>query len=35
MVINAGIARVLYRDGYRDKMAQDMLKEAGIETIII
>ncbi|MFB3926018.1 MAG: cytidine/deoxycytidylate deaminase family protein [Syntrophales bacterium] len=32
MIVNAGIVRVLYRDGYRDKMASDILKEAGIET---
>ena len=35
MVINAGIVRVLYRNEYRDRMAEDMFKEAGIETICI
>lgn len=33
MIINAGIVRVLYRDGYRDSMAENMLKEAEIETV--
>lgn len=31
MIINAGIAEVLYKDGYRDQMAQEMLGEAGIK----
>jgi dCMP deaminase len=35
MIINAGIVRVLYRDGYRDSMAEDMLKEAGVETVCL
>src|SRR5512145_2685675 len=30
MIINAGIARIVIRDGYSDKLATDMLKEAGI-----
>ncbi len=35
MIINAGIVRVLYRNEYRDRMAEDMFKEAGIETVCI
>lgn len=35
MIINAGIVRVLYRDGYRDSMAENLLKEAEIETVCI
>jgi len=31
MIINAGIKEIIYRHGYADKLAEDMLKEAGIE----
>jgi dCMP deaminase len=30
MIINAGVARIIIRDGYHDKLAAQMLKEAGI-----
>src|SRR5512137_3180699 len=30
MIINAGVARIIFRDGYHDKLAAQMLKEAGI-----
>ncbi len=30
MIINAGISRVVIRDGYHDQLAAEMLKEAGI-----
>ena len=30
MIINAGILRIVIRDGYHDKLAAQMLKEAGI-----
>jgi dCMP deaminase len=30
MIINAGIVRIVIRDGYSDKLATDMLKEADI-----
>ncbi|MBP7017028.1 MAG: cytidine deaminase [Deltaproteobacteria bacterium] len=30
MIINAGIIRVVIRDGYHDQLAAEMLKEAGI-----
>jgi dCMP deaminase len=33
MIINAGIERVYYGDGYRDKMAEEMLEEAGVKVI--
>ena len=35
MIINAGIVRVFYRDGYQDAMAREMLEEAGIETVCL
>jgi dCMP deaminase len=35
MIINAGITRIYYSDGYRDKMAEEMLREAGVEVIRI
>jgi dCMP deaminase len=31
MIINAGIQRVIYEDGYADGLAKEMLKESGIE----
>jgi len=30
MVINAGVVRIVIRDGYHDKLAAQMIKEAGI-----
>jgi len=33
MIINAGIVSVFYIEGYRDKMAEDLMKEAGIKVI--
>lgn len=30
MIINAGISRVVIRDGYHDQLAAEMLKEAGV-----
>jgi dCMP deaminase len=30
MIINAGVVRIVIRDGYHDKLAGEMLKEAGI-----
>jgi dCMP deaminase len=30
MIINAGVVRIVIRDGYDDKLAAQMLKEAGI-----
>jgi len=30
MIINAGIIRIVIRDGYHDKLAAEMLREAGI-----
>jgi dCMP deaminase len=34
MLINAGIRRVVYLDGYPDKLSMDMLHEAGIEVAV-
>jgi dCMP deaminase len=31
MIINAGIVQIIIRDGYKDKLAEEILKEAGIE----
>jgi dCMP deaminase len=31
MIINAGIASIVYREGYSDKLAEQMLVETGIE----
>jgi dCMP deaminase len=33
MVINAGIEKIYYDDGYNDPLADQMLEEAGIETV--
>jgi dCMP deaminase len=30
MIINAGVARIVIRDGYHDKLAAQMLREAGV-----
>jgi dCMP deaminase len=30
MIINAGVRRVVYQDGYADALAQDMIEQAGI-----
>ncbi len=31
MIINAGVTRIVVSDGYRDDLAAQMLREAGIE----
>jgi dCMP deaminase len=31
MIVNAGIVKIVFRDGYLDQMAKDMSLEAGIE----
>ena len=31
MIINAGVARVLFQEGYSDQLSDEMLKEAGVE----
>ena len=33
LIINAGITRIFYQHDYPDKLARDLLKEAGIEEI--
>ena len=31
MIINAGIARIIFREGYSDQLSQEMLQEAKVE----
>ncbi|MBE9535583.1 MAG: cytidine/deoxycytidylate deaminase family protein [Proteobacteria bacterium] len=31
MIINAGIKKIVYKDGYMDKLAEEMITESGIE----
>lgn len=31
MIINAGIKKIIYKDGYMDKLAEEMITESGIE----
>jgi len=33
MIINAGIKKIYYKDGYADELSRDMLAETGIEVI--
>ena len=33
MIINVGAVRVIFRDGYGDKLSEDMLQEAGIKVV--
>lgn len=33
MIINAGIKKVIYREGYPDEFSMEILKEAGIEVV--
>lgn len=33
MIINAGIKKVIYREGYPDDFSMEILKEAGIEVV--
>jgi len=33
MIINAGIRKVVYREGYSDDLAREMITEAGIEVV--
>ncbi len=35
MIINAGITKIYFHDGYSDSMSEDMLLEAGVEVIRI
>ena len=35
MIINAGIERIVIRDGYPDELAQDMLQEAGLNVELL
>ena len=31
MIINAGVAKVIFQEGYSDQLSDEMLKEAGVE----
>lgn len=33
MIINAGIKRIIFKEGYPDEFAKEILKEAGIEVL--
>lgn len=33
MLINSSVRRIVYRDGYPDELAQEMLREAGVELV--
>jgi len=33
MLINAGITRIYYREGYRDRLADDLADEAGLQLV--
>jgi dCMP deaminase len=33
MMINAGVRRIVYRDGYADPLAEEMLREVGMELV--
>ena len=33
MIINAGIKKIVYKDGYPDELSRDMIEESGIELV--
>ena len=33
MIINAGVKQIIFQDGYPDALAEEMIKEAGIEVV--
>ena len=33
MIINAGVKQIVFEDGYPDALADEMIKEAGVETV--
>ncbi len=33
MLINAGVRRVVYLEGYADSLTEEMLAEVGLETV--
>ena len=35
MIINAGISRIVVREGYPDKLATDILEEAGLKVVTV
>lgn len=35
MIINAGISRIVVKEGYPDKLSEDILKEAGLRIVML
>ncbi len=35
MIINAGISKIIVNEGYPDKLATDILKEAGLKVVLL
>jgi dCMP deaminase len=33
MLINAGIKRIVYQDGYSDELAKELIRRAGVEVV--
>jgi dCMP deaminase len=33
MLINAGIKRIVYQNGYCDELAKDLIKQSGVEVV--
>lgn len=33
MLINAGITRIVYQDGYSDELAKELIEQAGVEVV--
>jgi dCMP deaminase len=35
MIINAGIDKIIVKDGYPDEMAKEILAEAGLDVVML
>jgi dCMP deaminase len=35
MIINAGIKRIVVKEGYPDEMAEEILEEAGLKAVML
>ena len=35
MIVNAGISRIVVRDGYPDELAREILDEAGLRVVML
>jgi dCMP deaminase len=33
MIINAGIGKIIFEDGYPDQLAAEMIRESGLEVV--